>query len=148
MTERPGAAHFLREAVTWPRPWGLAIDGTTRWLAEHVTLAGDSQARRAGMLGRDGMPPGHALVLAPCQGIHTFGMRFPIDVVGVSRDGRVVTIVTALAPRRLTLSWRAFAIVELPAGRCRDVALEIGVVVRPQRPATAPGVPTLGPGDL
>lgn len=136
MTARPSAGHFLREAVGWVQPWGLAVDGTPRLLAEHVTLAGDSRTRRTGLLGRDALPAGHALVLAPCQGIHTFGMRFALDVVGVASDGRVVSIVEALAPWRVTLSWRAFAIVEVRAGRCREIDLRVGATLRcsPVRP--------------
>lgn len=133
MTARPGAAHFLRDAAGWTQAWGLAIDGSVDWLADNVTLAGDSRARRTGLLGRDALPAGQALVLAPCQGIHTFGMRFPIDVVGVTRDGRVVKIIDSLPPRRVALAWRAFAIVELAAGRCRDAGLSVGTVLRPAR---------------
>lgn len=127
------ATHFLREAVRWVHPWGLAIDGTAHLLAEHVTLAGDSRARRTGLLGRKALADGHALMLAPCQGIHTFGMRFPIDVVGVARDGRVVKIVCALAPRRVMLSWRSFAVVELGAGQCDAVGLAVGALLRPRQ---------------
>jgi uncharacterized membrane protein (UPF0127 family) len=133
VTGRGGAWHFLHEAAAWPCPWGLAIADTGRVLARQVTLAGDSRARRIGLLGRLALPPGEALVLAPCQGIHTFGMRFPIDVVGVARDGKVVTIVGSLAPRRLAVSWRAFAIVELPAGCCRDAGLIVGAMLWPQQ---------------
>ena len=130
MTARPVASHFLHDAAGWRHPWGLAINGTDQWLANHVVLAGDSRSRRSGLLGRDGLAAGHALVLAPCQGIHTFGMRFPIDVVGVTRDGRVVTIALAVKPWRMAWSWRAFAIVELAAGRCAETGLEVDDVLR------------------
>jgi uncharacterized membrane protein (UPF0127 family) len=130
-THEQRATHFLRAAAAWPAPWGLAVDGTGRLLARQVTVAADSRARRTGLLGRDALPRDEALVLAPCQGIHTFGMRFPIDVVCVTRDGRVIKIVESVAPRRVVLSWRAFAIVELCAGRCREIDLAVGAVLGP-----------------
>ena len=132
MTSRPAASHFLHDAAGWRHAWGLAVNGTDAWLATHVVLAADSRSRRLGLLGRDGLPLGHALVLAPSQGIHTFGMRFSIDVVGVARDGRVVTVARAVKPWRVALSWRAFAIVELAAGRCAEAGLSVGVSVRAQ----------------
>jgi hypothetical protein len=95
-------------------------------LATTGELAGTSAARRRGLAGRDRFPEGHAMVIAPSQGIHTFGMRFPIDVVGVSRDGTVLTIRRQVAPRRVVLSLRAFAVVELPAGAADRGRLERG----------------------
>lgn len=117
--------HFLRAALG-PGVWGLRVEGSGAWLATHVEIAGGSATRRKGLLGRQGLPAGHALVLAPCQGVHTFGMRFPIDIVGVNRDGRVVTIRHAVPRRRVVLAFRAFAIVELSAGRCAVAGLRAG----------------------
>lgn len=130
MTGRPPKSHFLHEAIGWQHGWGLTVDGTDTWLATDAVLAGDSRSRRRGLLGSEGLPPGHALVLAPCQGIHTFGMRYSIDVVGVARDGRVVTIAQEVKPWRVALSWRAFAVVELAAGRCAETGLWVGLTVR------------------
>ncbi len=63
-------------------------------------------------------------------------MRFAIDVVGVARDGRVVTVAPAIRPWRVALSWRAFAVVELAEGRCAEVGLAVGHSVRAKRPHT------------
>jgi uncharacterized membrane protein (UPF0127 family) len=118
--------HFFRAALGGTGVWGLQVERTGRWLATHADVAGSSESRRKGLLGQDSLPVGHALVIAPTQGVHTFGMRFAIDVVGVSRDGIVVSIKEALPPRRVLFSWRAFAIVELAAGAARGVDLELG----------------------
>jgi uncharacterized membrane protein (UPF0127 family) len=56
-----------------------------------------------------------ALIIAPCNSIHTFFMRFAIDVVFVARDGRVVHVSRAVPAWRLRLALRAFAVVELAA---------------------------------
>jgi uncharacterized membrane protein (UPF0127 family) len=120
------AAHFLTPALAAPGGWGLKVERTGQWLATDAELAGSSESRRKGLLGQDGLRQGQALVIAPTQGVHTFGMRFPIDVVGVSRRGMVVSVKEALPARRILFSWRAFAIVELASGAARAANLEIG----------------------
>jgi uncharacterized membrane protein (UPF0127 family) len=59
---------------------------------------------------------GSALSIAPCHAIHTFFMRFAIDALFVSRDGRVLKVRGDVGPRRIAAAWRAFAVVELRAG--------------------------------
>lgn len=118
--------HFLDAVTRLPHVFCLRIAPVGPLLATHATLAGDSASRRQGLLGREGLAAGHALVIAPTQGIHTFGMRFPIDVVFADRHGRVVRIADAVPPSRIRLAWRGFAAIELPAGACRSAALRRG----------------------
>jgi uncharacterized membrane protein (UPF0127 family) len=101
-------------------------------LAENVETAFDSRTRRQGLLGRSELPAGAALVLAPCNAVHTFRMRFPIDVVFVARDGQVTKIVRRLAAWRAAASFSAFATIELRAGTIESADLIIGdrLVVR------------------
>jgi uncharacterized membrane protein (UPF0127 family) len=87
-----------------------------QFIATHVEFALDSQSRRRGLLGRDAFEKGAALIIAPCSSIHTFFMRFAIDVVFVSRDGRVLKTYSTLVPWRMAFSLGAFAVIELPAG--------------------------------
>ncbi len=72
--------------------------------------------RMRGLLGRRPPGPRSGILLAPCWAVHTFGMRHAIDVAFVSRDGRVVKVCRALAPRRLALCLGAVAVVEVRAG--------------------------------
>jgi uncharacterized membrane protein (UPF0127 family) len=85
-------------------------------VAEHVLTAFDSVQRRKGLLGRDSLAEGSALVIAPCNAVHTFFMRFPIDILFVARDGRVVKARPVVRPSRIAFAVRAFAVIELPAG--------------------------------
>ena len=96
----------------------LALTNTRhqRIVARTLLTAFDSKSRRSGLLGRDSLPEGSALILAPSQAVHTFFMRFAIDVAFVSRDGVVLTVRHSLPARRIAVSWRAFAVIELPAG--------------------------------
>jgi uncharacterized protein len=88
-------------------------------LATKIETAFDSASRRKGLLGRDHLAPQSALVIAPSSGIHTFFMRFPIDVVFVARDGLVKKTCTRLPPWRIAIGFGSFAVIELPAGSLR-----------------------------
>jgi hypothetical protein len=73
------------------------------------------------------MPAGEALVIAPCQAVHTFRMQFDIDVVYAARDGRVVKLRERLKPGRLSGAWSAFAVIEMAAGAVARHTLEPGL---------------------
>src|SRR5688572_23213891 len=107
------APHFLAAVRAGSM---LTVERTNLCLATTIEIAGDSAARKQGLLGRENLGELHALVIAPCQGVHTFGMRFPIDVVAVARDGSVVKIRRNVQPRRIVIAWSAFAIIELASG--------------------------------
>ena len=85
-------------------------------LADRVMTAFDSKSRRRGLLKQDFMAEGSALIIAPSNAIHTFFMRFAIDVAFVAKDGRVLKTRTAMPAWRMAASLRAFAVVELPSG--------------------------------
>lgn len=124
--------HFLSSLVETSDPMGLQVERTGEWLVRQLEDAFDSSSRKRGLLGRDGLADGTGLVIAPCQGVHTFGMRFPLDIVCIARDGTVVKVREAVQPKRIVIAWRAFAILELPAGMARRVSIVQGdrVIVR------------------
>ena len=129
-------AHFLSPLLrSGDAPWTLVHEETGRVLADRLHTAFDSASRRSGLLGEVTWPAGSALVIAPCQAVHTIGMRFPIDVMFVDRDGRIVKARRGLGPWRMAAAWRAFAAVELSVGSVTD-GLRVGDRVRL---ALAPG---------
>jgi hypothetical protein len=70
---------------------------------------------------------GQGLWIFPTQAIHTFGMRFPIDVVFIDREMRVKRVYQRLAPYRLTtLVWRAQSVIELPSGSLAGTNTAVG----------------------
>lgn len=85
-------------------------------VARHIESAFDRKTRNQGLLGRSSLSPDSALILAPCNSIHTFFMKFAIDVAFVDRDGRILRARHAVRPWRIQASLRAFAVVELAAG--------------------------------
>ena len=109
-------------------------------LADHLIQAFDSTARRTGLLKHGGLPQGSAMIIAPSNAIHTFFMKFPIDVAFVGRDGRVRKIREAVRPWRMSAALRAYAVIELPAGALHSTNTVVGdtlVIHSPDRAATS-----------
>lgn len=89
---------------------------TNRIVAQTLFTAFDSASRRRGLLKHTSLPEDQALIIAPSNAIHTFWMRFAIDVAFVTRDGRVVKVCSTVMPWRIAVAWRAYAVVEMSAG--------------------------------
>lgn len=86
-------------------------------LAEQVRVADTFWKRFKGLLGEKELQKGQALVLKPCHSIHTFFMRFPIDVLFVDKDNKVIKAISCLRPFRLSfIYFNASFAIELPAG--------------------------------
>ena len=85
-------------------------------LAGSIETAFDSRARRAGLLGRETFAAGAVLAIAPSSAVHTFGMRFAIDVLFIDRRGRVLKRALGLRPGRIAGTLTAFAALEFAAG--------------------------------
>jgi uncharacterized membrane protein (UPF0127 family) len=97
----------------------LKITNATRKtvLGDRIELAETSLSRVIGLLGKRCLGPGAGLVIYPSQSVHTVAMHFPIDVIFVDRDWRVVHLRPTMVPYRLTgFHWRARCVIELPSG--------------------------------
>ena len=100
-------------------------------VADQATVARTFPARVIGLLARRRFEFGEALVFPDCRSIHTIGMRFPIDVVFVSREWRVVAVRSPVAPGRLTVgAWHASATIELPTGTAKRASVRVGDQLR------------------
>jgi hypothetical protein len=93
-----------------------------------VLIADTAVERMRGLLGRGNLASDEALLLRPCRSVHTFGMRFLIDVLFLDRHGRVVSLHADTPPRRLLFSFRATQTLEMPAGAVRSRAIKSGDV--------------------
>ncbi|WP_332848615.1 DUF192 domain-containing protein [Massilia sp. S19_KUP03_FR1] len=98
----------------------LDVDGL------QVILAQGFLARLLGLLGQRALPLDHALLITPCNNVHTFWMRFAIDVVFLDRYGVVLAIVPHVAPWRIAAAWRAHACLELAAGGAARFGIAVG----------------------
>ncbi len=94
-------------------------------VAEEVGLARSFWKRFKGLMMRGTLPEGEALLIEPSGSIHTAFMRFPIDVVFLSRERQVMKVVPAIRPWRLAFS-KAHGALELPAGGAAKAGVELG----------------------
>jgi uncharacterized protein len=104
----------------------LINNRTNRLVASTVEVAHTRRERRNGLLGRDSLDAGAAMLIAPCCSVHTVAMRFPIDVAFIDRDGHAVRLVHGLRPWRVAAAFRAHAVIELAAGRLEACGVELG----------------------
>ncbi len=88
-------------------------------LASRAEVADTGEKRRKGLLGRTALVPGEGLWILPCEAVHTFGMRFVIDLVYLDRKLRVKKIKCNVPPWRLSACLTAHSILELAAGSIR-----------------------------
>lgn len=95
-------------------------------LATRLELAGESSARTKGLLGRTSLEPGEGLWILPCEGVHTIGMKFAIDLIYIDKKHRVRKVRSAVPPWRLSLCLSAESILELPAGVIRATQTQKG----------------------
>ena len=96
-------------------------------IADKVGVADTRATRAVGLLSRDGLEPGEALWIVPSRGVHTWGMRFAIDVVALDEAGTVIDCVSNLRPWRVRLPRRGTAgVLELPAGTIAASGTGIG----------------------
>ncbi len=85
-------------------------------LAEAACAANTSATRREGLLKRESLPPGEGLWIVPCEGVHTVGMKFAIDVLFLDRKKRVLKVRKDMGRWRMALCLRAHSVLELPSG--------------------------------
>ena len=85
-------------------------------LGHAVELADTSAKRRTGLLKHERLDPGHGLWIVPCESVHTFFMKFAIDLVYVDKKHTVRKVRSAVPPWRLSACLSAHSILELPAG--------------------------------
>jgi uncharacterized protein len=113
-------------AGTWRRrleslPAIALADGLT------VHVAAGPFARLRGLAALDDLPGEHGLLLPRTRSVHTLGMRFALDLIWLARDGSVVEIEAAVAPRRHAMARSARSVVEVRegwGGRFVDAGLE------------------------
>lgn len=102
-------------------------------LGDDIEVADSSLHRAWGLLGRTALQAGGGLWIKPSSGVHTFGMRFPIDVVGLDKAYRVVRLWHDLQPWRITsISTAVRSVVELPAGAIARSGLLVGDTLLPE----------------
>src|SRR6266404_3087200 len=86
----------------------------------------DEAARRAGLLKHTHIEPGDGLWIVPCESVHSFFMKFTIDVLYLDRKHRVKKIRPEMAPWRVSACLTAHSVLELPAGTIARTRTQAG----------------------
>jgi uncharacterized membrane protein (UPF0127 family) len=91
-------------------------------LGLEVRLAHGPRARLLGLAYLDREDAGPGLLIPRCASVHTFGMRFPLDLYFLGGPGEVIAVRRSVPARRLAFCGRANAVLELPAGEGGEIA--------------------------
>jgi uncharacterized membrane protein (UPF0127 family) len=105
---------------------GRLLDERGHVVCERCVPAKSLWARTRGLLGRKGLPPGEGLLIPRTSSIHTFFMRFPIDVVFLDRGLAVRSIARGVRPFRIVIRVGSKSVLELAAGEAARVGIEQG----------------------
>jgi hypothetical protein len=105
------------------RVWNRTRDTV---LGEAVDVADTSAKRRTGLLKHERLAPGEGLWISPCESVHTFFMKFPIDLVYIDRKHKVRKVRSSVPAWRLSACLPAHSVVELPAGTAERSGTRVG----------------------
>ena len=106
--------------------WNAVKDPYGRVVCDRCTVADSPRMRMRGLLGRRELAAGEGLLLRPAPSIHTCFMRFPIDVVFLDRDLRVLDVIQELRPWRVAARRKSRAVLELASGELSRLGLQPG----------------------
>ena len=95
-------------------------------LADTAEIADSSAKRRTGLLKHTSLEPGDGLWIVPCEAIHSFGMKFAIDVLYLDRKHKVKKLRSEMVPGRISGCLTAYSVLELPAGTIARTTTEAG----------------------
>ncbi len=89
-------------------------------------MADTSKKRRTGLLKHERLEPGEGLWIVPCESVHTFFMKFAIDLVYLDRKRKVRKIRNAVPAWRMSMCLSAHSVLELPAGTIASSGTTVG----------------------
>jgi hypothetical protein len=98
-------------------------------LATCMEIANSGSSRNKGLLGRAGLACGEGLWIIPCSAVHTFWMKFPIDLVYLDRRKRIKKLRSAVPAWRFSACLSAHSVIELPAGTIRNTQTQRGDIL-------------------
>lgn len=108
----------------------IFLTGQNVCIIPQAMHTGNALERMRGLLGRPALTDQQALLIKPCSSVHTFGMRYALDLVYLQRDGTIRKLVHSLPPRRLSFCPGAAMVMEMAAGRARALGLQSGQQLR------------------
>jgi uncharacterized membrane protein (UPF0127 family) len=104
----------------------VKVEPGGRLLLGRAEFALTAWRRFRGLMLRGPLAPDEGLLIARCGSVHTFFMRFPIDLVYLDQGRAILKIAHAVKPWRLSACWKADSVLEMTAGRAREAGLAVG----------------------
>lgn len=105
----------------------LKIKKDNTIICDYVEDASNFYRRFMGLMYRRSLPMDHGLLLTPCNEIHTFGMRFDIDTIHISKDNEVLFIDVAVKPNKVRKKVQnGYKVLELNAGVAEKMGINVG----------------------
>lgn len=95
-------------------------------LTTHAGIANTSELRRRGLLQHESLEEGDGLWIAPCEAVHSFGMKFTIDVLYLDKKKKVVKMRPRMVKRRISFCLTASSVLELPEGVIEKTGTKVG----------------------
>ncbi len=95
-------------------------------LASSAGIANTSELRRRGLLKHSSLEEGDGLWIAPCEAVHSFGMKFAIDVLYLNKQKKILKIRPNMVKSRISLCLSAHSVLELPAGMAAKTGTVVG----------------------
>ncbi len=132
-----GNADVHRSTITESRGLVRLVRDDGSVACERCTVAYRMWPRMRGLLGKRGLESGEGLLIRPAPSIHTFFMRFPIDVVFLSRQGEVLKVAERVPPWRARSCRHSYAVLELAAGEAGRRGIAVGDRLDTAQPAQA-----------
>ena len=91
-----------------------------------VLLAMTFWQRLRGLLGTGRLPADQGLLLPGCSSSHMFGMRYPLDIIYLDREGKILKVVAELQPGQISGCWQASAVLEISSGMAARQGWQVG----------------------
>ncbi len=105
----------------------IAVSGKDTIVASDCRIADNFFTRFRGLMGKKSLEQGSGLLITPCNSIHMFFMKFPIDAVFIDRGNNVLYIAEAIRPWKVSkIISGAHSVLELPAGTAKLAGVKIG----------------------
>ena len=101
-------------------------------LADRALIADTGNTRRTGLLKHNFLEPGEGLWITPCEGVHSFAMKFPIDLIYLGKRRKedklfkILKIRNCMVKSRISFCLTASSVLELPAGTLADARVQVG----------------------
>jgi uncharacterized protein len=87
--------------------------------------------RLKGLMFTSELPIGEAVHLQPCQSVHTFFMKYDIDVIYLDKEMKIVEMTHAMKPSKVgSIVKNAYSVIELPAGSISKTDTKVGHVLQ------------------